>query len=46
MKQHKLHFLTWLNDLNLPVDETEEEKIIHLLTSSPYIWLNHDKRMI
>jgi hypothetical protein len=26
MKQHKLHFTTWLKDLNLPVGETEEEK--------------------
>jgi hypothetical protein len=36
MKQHKLHFTTWLKDLNLPVGEREEEKMIHLLTSSPY----------
>jgi hypothetical protein len=35
MKQHKLHFTTWLKDLNLPVGETEEEKMIHLLTSGP-----------
>jgi hypothetical protein len=21
MKQHKLHFITWLKDLNLPIDE-------------------------
>jgi hypothetical protein len=33
MKQHKLHFTTWLKDLNLLVGEIEEEKIIHLLTS-------------
>jgi hypothetical protein len=32
MKQHKLHFTTWLKSLNLPVGETEEEKTIHLLT--------------
>jgi hypothetical protein len=32
MKQHKLHFRTWLKDLNLPVGETEEGKMIHLLT--------------
>jgi hypothetical protein len=32
IKQHKLHFTTWLNDLNFPVGETEEEKMIHLLT--------------
>jgi hypothetical protein len=37
MKQHKLHFTTWLKDLNLHVGETEEEKTIHLLTSDPYI---------
>jgi hypothetical protein len=36
MKQHKLHFTTWLKDLNLLVGETEEEKMIHLLTSSPH----------
>jgi hypothetical protein len=37
MKQHKLHFTTWLKDLNLPVSEIKEEKTIHLLTSGPYI---------
>jgi hypothetical protein len=36
MKQHKLHFTTWLKDLNLPVGETEEEKMICLLTSRPH----------
>jgi hypothetical protein len=36
MKQHKLHFTTWLKDLNLHVGETEEEKMIHLLTSDPH----------
>jgi hypothetical protein len=36
MKQHKLYFITWLKDLNLPVGDTEEEKMIHLLTSSPH----------
>jgi hypothetical protein len=36
MKQHKLHFTTWLKDLNLHVSETEEEKMIHLLTSGPH----------
>jgi hypothetical protein len=42
----KLHFRTWLKDLNLPVCETEEEKIIHLLTSGPHSlvksWQAHD----
>jgi hypothetical protein len=28
MKQHKLHFTISLNDLNLPVGETEEETMI------------------
>jgi hypothetical protein len=28
MKQHKLHFTTWLKDPNLPVGEIEEEKTI------------------
>jgi hypothetical protein len=36
MKQHKLHFTTRLKDLNLHVSETEEEKMIHLLTSTPH----------
>jgi hypothetical protein len=36
MKQHKLHFTTWFKDLNNPIAETEEEKMIHLLTSSPH----------
>jgi hypothetical protein len=36
MKQHKLHFTTWLKDLNLPVGEIKEEKMIHLLTSGPH----------
>jgi hypothetical protein len=36
MKQHNLHFTTWLKDLNLPVGKTKEEKMIHLLTSGPY----------
>jgi hypothetical protein len=36
IKQHKLHFITWLKDINLPVGKIEEEKMIHLLTSSPY----------
>jgi hypothetical protein len=36
MKQHKLHFTTWLKDLNLPVGEIEEEKTIRLLTYRPH----------
>jgi hypothetical protein len=36
MKQHKLHFTRWLKDLNPPVGETEEEKMIRLLTSGPH----------
>jgi flagellar biosynthesis/type III secretory pathway chaperone len=36
MKQHQLHFTTWLKDLNLPVGEIDEEKMIHLLTSGPH----------
>jgi hypothetical protein len=32
MKQHKLHFTSWLKDLNLLVGEIEEEKMICLLT--------------
>jgi hypothetical protein len=46
MKQHKLHFTTWLKDLNLPVGETEEEKMIHLLSSGPHglvkSWQSYD----
>jgi hypothetical protein len=36
MKQHKLHFTTWLKDLNLPIGEIEAEKMIRLLSSGPY----------
>jgi hypothetical protein len=36
MKQHKLHFTTLLKELNIPVGKTEEEKMIHLLTSGPH----------
>jgi hypothetical protein len=35
MKQHKLHFTSWLKDLNIHVGETPEEKMIHVLPSSP-----------
>jgi hypothetical protein len=46
MKQNKLHFTSWLKDLNLPVGEineenlpvgeTNEEKMIHLLISGSH----------
>jgi hypothetical protein len=36
MKQHKIHFTTWLKNLNLLVGETSEEKMIHLLASGPH----------
>jgi hypothetical protein len=26
MKQHKLHFTTWLKERNIPAGETQEEK--------------------
>jgi hypothetical protein len=31
MKQHKLYFTAWLNDLNIHIGETSEEKMIYLL---------------
>jgi hypothetical protein len=34
MKQHKLHFIAWLKDLNIPVSETLEENTIYLLAAS------------
>jgi hypothetical protein len=37
MKQHKLHFTTWLKDLNLPVGKTEEQKMIRFLTSGKHM---------
>jgi hypothetical protein len=46
MKQHKLHFTTWFNELNLPNGEKEEEKMIHLLTSGTHClvksWQSYD----
>jgi hypothetical protein len=36
MKEHKLHFTTWLKDLNHHVGKIKEENTIHLLTSGPY----------
>jgi hypothetical protein len=35
MKQHKLHFTAWLEDLNIPVGETPVEKMIYLLVVGP-----------
>jgi hypothetical protein len=36
MKQHNLHFAAWLKDLNIPVGETLEEKMIYLLAAGPH----------
>jgi hypothetical protein len=36
MKQQKFHLTTWLKDLNIPVGETEKEKMTYLLTSGPH----------
>jgi hypothetical protein len=36
MKQHKLHFTAWLKDLNIPIGETLEEKVIYLLAAGPH----------
>jgi hypothetical protein len=36
MKHHKLHFTAWLKDLNIPVGETPEEKMIYLLVAGPH----------
>jgi hypothetical protein len=36
MKQHKLHFTTWLKDLNAPIGETPEVKMIYLLAAGPH----------
>jgi hypothetical protein len=36
MKQHKLHFTAWSKDINIPIGETAEEKMIYLLTASPH----------
>jgi hypothetical protein len=36
MKQCKLHFTSWLKDLNIPISETPEEKMIYLLAASPH----------
>jgi hypothetical protein len=36
MKQHKLHFTSWLKDLNITIGETPEEKTIYLLATGPH----------
>jgi hypothetical protein len=36
MKQHKLHFIAWLKDLNISVGETPDEKMIYLLATGPH----------
>jgi hypothetical protein len=36
MKQHKIHFTTWLKDLNISIGETLEEKMIYLLAIGPH----------
>jgi hypothetical protein len=36
MKQHKLHFTSWLKDLNIRVTKTLEEKMIYLLAAGPH----------
>jgi hypothetical protein len=36
MKQHKLHFIACLKDLNILVGETLEEKMIYLLATNPH----------
>jgi hypothetical protein len=46
MKQHKLHFIAWLKDLNILVGETPEEKMIYLLATGPHsvvkLWQAYD----
>jgi hypothetical protein len=36
MKQHKRQFIAWLKALSIPVGETPEEKVIHLLATGPH----------
>jgi hypothetical protein len=36
MTQHKLHFIAWLKDLNIPVGEIAEEKMIYLLAAGAH----------
>jgi hypothetical protein len=35
-KQHKVHFIAWLKELNILVGETPEKKMIYLLASGPH----------
>jgi hypothetical protein len=36
MKQHKLQFTAWLRDLNIPIGDIPEEKMIYLLAAGPH----------
>jgi hypothetical protein len=36
IKQPKLYFTAWLKNLNIPIGETLEEKMIYLLAASPH----------
>jgi hypothetical protein len=36
MKQDKLHFIAWLKELNIPIGDTPEEKMIYLLATGPH----------
>jgi hypothetical protein len=46
MKQHKLHFTAWLNDLNILVGETPEKEKLFICWLLVYtVWLNHGKHM-
>jgi hypothetical protein len=46
MKQHKFHFTAWLKDLNVPIIETPDEKMIYLLDAGPHSvvksWQSYD----
>jgi hypothetical protein len=33
VRKHMLHFTAWLKDLNIPIGETPEEKMIYLLAA-------------
>jgi hypothetical protein len=36
MKQHKIHFTSWLKDLDIPFGETPAEKKFYLLAAGPH----------